>query len=113
MKHLKNNIGLYLVGLLLLAIGFDNPNDDYPLGIWIFGIVHVAWFAPPFNLQDRFINLVYKFYEWLFQIPVKLLKKTPKWFQLIFILGLIVLIEEFVLSPLGQTMYPWRMDFSG
>ena len=29
MKHLKNNIGLYLVGLLLLAIGFDNPNDDY------------------------------------------------------------------------------------
>lgn len=109
--HLRKWIGLYLIGLLSLAIIFDNPNDDYGPGLWAFAILLVAFMAPPFSLKDRLAGIIYDFYEWLFQIPMRWLKKAPRWIQIVFVISMIILIEELVLSPLGQTMYPWRMDF--
>lgn len=111
MEHLKKNIGLYLVGLLSLAIIFDDPNDDYGIGVWIFAILLVMFMAPPFSFKDRFIDLLFRFYSWLFQIPLGWLQRAPRWCQIVFAFALILLIEELVFKPLGYTMYPWRMDF--
>ena len=39
--------------------------------------------------------------------------KWPKWVKWLFAIVVIILFEEYFLKPLGQTMYPWRMDFGG
>jgi hypothetical protein len=39
--------------------------------------------------------------------------KWPKWVKVVFAIVVLILFEEYFLQPLGQTMYPWRMDFSG
>lgn len=109
--HLKKWIGLYLVGLISLAIIFDDPNDDYGIGLWIFAIVLVIFGAPPFSLKDRLAGIIFDFYEWLFQIPMRWLQQAPRWIQIIFVISIVVLIEELIFAPLGYTMYPWRMDF--
>ena len=110
-EHLRKWIGLYLVGLLSLAIVFDDPNDDYGIGVWIFAIILVVFMTPPFSLKDRIAGLIFDFYEWLFQIPLGWLQRAPRWIQIIFCLSMIVLIEELIFSPLGYTMYPWRYDW--
>ena len=110
-EHLRKWIGLYLIGLLSLAIIFDDPNDDYGIGIWIFAILLVMFLTPPISLKDRLMGVIGDFYEWLFQIPLRWLKKAPRWIQIVFVLSFIVLIEELVFAPLGYTMYPWRYDW--
>jgi hypothetical protein len=30
----------------------------------------------------------------------------------VFAIVIIIVFEEYLLAPLGYTMYPWRMDFS-
>ena len=110
-EHLRKYIGLYLAGLICTAIYFDDPNDDYPMFIWIFALLAVIFLAPPFLLKERIAGLIYDFYEWLFLLPMRWLKKSPKWFQYTFVIIMIILFEEFIFAPLGYTMYPWRMDF--
>ena len=110
-EHLRKYIGLYLAGLICTAIYFDDPNDDYPMFIWIFALLAVIFLAPPFLFKERIAGLIYDFYEWLFLIPMRWLKKSPKWFQYTFVIIMIILFEEFIFAPLGYTMYPWRMDF--
>jgi hypothetical protein len=39
------------------------------------------------------------------------LKQAPRWIQIVFVISMIIIIEELVFAPLGYTMYPWRMDF--
>ena len=109
--HLKKWIGLYLVGLISLAIMFDDPNDDYGIGLWIIAIILVAFMTPPFNLKDRLAGLIYDFYEWVFQIPIGWLKRAPRWIQIVFAISMIILFEELIFKPLGYTMYPWRYDW--
>ena len=110
-EHLRKYIGLYLAGLICTAIYFDDPNDDYPMFVWIFALLAIIFLAPPFLLKERIAGLIYDFYEWLFLIPMRWLKKSPKWFQYTFVIIMIILFEEFIFAPLGYTMYPWRMDF--
>ena len=110
-KHLRKFIGLYLIGLLSLAIVFDDPDDDYGIGLWIIAIILVAFMTPPFNLKDRLAGLIYDFYEWVFQIPIGWLKRAPRWIQIVFAISMIILFEELIFKPLGYTMYPWRYDW--
>ena len=79
--------------------------------VWIFALLAVIFLAPPFLLKERLAGVIYDFYEWLFQIPMRWLKKSPKWFQYTFVIIMIIVFEEFIFAPLGYTMYPWRMDF--
>ena len=110
-KHLRKFIGLYLIGLLSVAIVFDDPDDDYGIGLWIIAIILVAFMTPPFNLKDRLAGLIYDFYEWVFQIPIGWLKRAPRWIQIVFAISMIILFEELIFKPLGYTMYPWRYDW--
>ena len=111
MKHLRKYIGVYLLGMVAIAIYFDTPDDNYPLWLWWLIVPVILWKAPPFSIGDRFWGKVAQFYEWLFQIPIGWLQKAPKWVQIIFCLSMVVLIEELVFAPLGYTMYPWRYDW--
>ena len=111
MAHLRKYIGVYLLGLVALAIYFDTPDDDYPLWLWWLIVPVILWKVPPFSVGDRFWGYVMRLYELLFQIPMRWLKKSPKWFQYTFVIIMIILFEEFIFAPLGYTMYPWRMDF--
>tara|TARA_B100001173_G_scaffold287342_1_gene275690 strand:- start:757 stop:1098 length:342 start_codon:yes stop_codon:yes gene_type:complete len=110
--HLQRYIGYYLVGLLLLPIIFDDPNDDYSIGIWIFAILLIMFMVPPFSFKDRFMDMLHRFYSWLFQIPLRWLSEAPRWVQILFAITITILFEELVFKPLGYTIYPWRMDFS-
>ena len=112
MTHLRKYIGVYLLGMVALAIYFDTPDDDYPLWLWWLIVPVILWKVPPFSVGDWFWGKIYKFYEWLFQIPIRWLKKAPRWVQIAFAIVLIIVFEEYLLGPLGYTMYPWRMDFS-
>ena len=112
MTHLRKYIGVYLLGMVALAIYFDTPDDDYPLWLWWLIVPVILWKVPPFSIGDWFWGHVARFYEWLFQIPMRWLKKAPRWFQIVFAIVLIIVFEEYLLGPLGYTMYPWRMDFS-
>ena len=112
MTHLRKYIGVYLLGMVALAIYFDTPDDDYPLWLWWLIVPVILWKVPPFSVGDWFWGKIYKFYEWLFQIPIRWLKKARRWVQIAFAIVLIIVFEEYLLGPLGYTMYPWRMDFS-
>ena len=112
MQHLRKYIGVYLLGMVAIAIYFDTPDDQYPLWLWWLIVPVILWKVPPFGVGDWFWGKIYKFYEWLFQIPISWLKKAPRWFQIAFAIVLIIVFEEYLLAPLGYTMYPWRMDFS-
>ena len=110
MAHLRKYIGVYLLGMVALARYFDTPDDDYPLWLWWLIVPVILWKVPPFSVGDRFWGYVMRLYEWLFQIPMRWLKKAPRWFQIVFAIVMIIVFEEYLLAPLGYTMYPWRMD---
>lgn len=112
MQHLKKYIGVYLLGMIAIAIYLDTPDDDYPLWLWWLIVPVILWKVPPFSIGDWFWGYVARFYEWLFQKPMRWLKKSPKWFRYSFVIVMIILFEEFIFAPLGYTIYPWRMDFS-
>ena len=52
MAHLRKYIGVYLLGMVALAIYFDTPDDDYPLWLWWLIIPVILWKVPPFSVGD-------------------------------------------------------------
>ena len=58
--HLRKWIGLYLIGLLSLAIIFDDPNDDYGIGVWIFAIILVAKYLDIIENFAKLLKLILK-----------------------------------------------------
>ena len=111
MAHLRKYIGVYLLGMIFIAIYFDTPDDDYPLWLWWLIVPVILWKAPPFSIGDRFWSKVAQFYEWLFQIPLGWLQRAPRWIQIVFVVSMVILFEELIFKPLGYTMYPWRYDW--
>lgn len=111
MTHLKKYIGVYLLILVVLAIYFDDPDDDIPQIVWWFTLLVVLFKTPPFNWGDRILDQWARLWWWIFTPLRKWMITWPKWLQIVFSLAIIVLFEEYVLAPLGYTMYPWRMDF--
>ena len=76
-------------------------------------IAVVICLIPPFNLKDRFINVLSGFFMFVLRPFHRWQAKWPKWVKWLFAIVVIILFEEYFLKPLGQTMYPWRMDFGG
>ena len=113
MKHLKNNIGIYLLAIIGIAIYFDTPDDDYPLWLWWLIVPVILWKVPPFNIGDWFWSKVASFWSWILGPFLRWQTTWPTWVKYVFGIALVILFEEFILKPVGYTMYPWRMDFSG
>jgi len=111
MEHLRKWIGLYLTAMILPFMFGYGVSEEHPVWVWWLIFVIVVWKVPPYSIGDRFWGKIALFYEWLFQVPMRWLKKAPKWFQYSFVIVMIILFEEFIFYPLGYTIYPWRMDF--
>jgi hypothetical protein len=111
-EHLKKYIGLYLLGMIALAIYFDAADDSYPVWVWWLLIPVVLWKTPPFNIGDWFWGKVAGFWVWVLTALINQLKKLPWWARTIFAVVLLYCFEQYFLAPLGYTMLPWRMDFS-
>ena len=110
MKHLKNNYGLYLIAALSVPLFFPDGGDKW---LWYFCIAAVACLTPPLNLKDRFVYALGTFFMFILRPFHRWQATWPKWVKVVFAIVVIILFEEYFLKPLGQTMYPWRMDFSG
>jgi hypothetical protein len=110
MKHLRGYIGIYLASIITFAIVFNDSNADL---IWWFMLAAVVCICPPFNVKDRFVNVLGRFFMFILQPFHRWQAKWPKWIKVLFAIIVLILFEEYFLQPLGQTMYPWRMDFSG
>lgn len=108
MEHLKKYIGLYLVATLSIPLLFLDGEDKW---LWYFCIAAVVCLIPPFNLKDRFVNVLSRFFMWILAPFHRWQAKWPKWIKWVFAIVVIILFEEYFLKPLGHTMYPWRMDF--
>lgn len=111
-EHLKKYIGIYLLGMIALAIYFDAADDSYPVWVWWLLIPVVLWKTPPFNIGDWFWGKVAGFWEWVLTPLINQLKKLPWWARTIFAVVLLYCFEQYFLAPLGYTILPWRMDFS-
>jgi hypothetical protein len=109
MEHLKKYIGWYLAGFLVLALYYDDQNDKW---LYWLSLAAVICLAPPFNLKDRFVNVLGKFFMFILRPFHRWQATWPKWVKVVFAIVVLILFEEYFLQPLGQTMYPWRMDFS-
>ena len=109
MEHLKKYIGWYLAGFLVLALYYDDQNDKW---LYWLSLAAVICLAPPFNLKDRFVNVLGSFFMFILKPFHRWQATWPKWFKVVFAIVVLILFEEYFLQPLGQTMYPWRMDFS-
>jgi len=113
MEHFRKYYGLYFASLVTIAIVFDDPNDNYGIGIWLFTLAAIVCLCPPFNLKDRFVSVLGRFFMFILKPFHRWQATWPKWFKVVFAIVVLILFEEYFLQPLGQTMYPWRMDFSG
>jgi len=113
MNHLKNKIGIYLLALVAVGIYFDNPDDDYPLWLWWLIVPVILWKVPPFNIGDWFWGKWVNLCMWIFRPFHRWQATWPTWVKYVFSIVVIILFEEFILKPVGYTIYPWRMDFSG
>ena len=111
-NHLKKYIGLYLLGMIALAIYFDTPDDAFPLWLWWLIVPVILWKTPPFNIGDWFWGKIASVWEWTLTPLTNRLKKLPWWARTIFAVVLLYCFEQYFLAPLGYTMLPWRMDFS-
>jgi hypothetical protein len=109
MEHLKKYIGWYLAGFLVLALYYDDQNDKW---LYWLSLAAVICLAPPFNLKDRFVSVLGRFFMFILRPFHRWQAKWPKWAKVVFAIVVLILFEEYFLQPLGQTMYPWRMDFS-
>ena len=102
MEHLRKWIGLYLTAMILPFMFGYGVSEEHPVWVWWLIFVIVVWKVPPYSIGDRFWGKIALFYEWLFQVPMRWLKKAPKWFQYSFVIVMIILFEEFIFSPLGK-----------
>ena len=109
MEHLKKYIGWYLAGFLVLALYYDDQNDKW---LYWLSLAAVICLAPPFNLKDRFVSVLGRFFMFILRPFHRWQATWPKWVKVVFAIVVLILFEEYFLQPLGQTMYPWRMDFS-
>lgn len=113
LTHLRKYIGAYLLAMVALAIYLDTPDDSYPVWLWwMIGII-VLWKTPPFSIGDWFWG---KITDVLYRITTPLrnwVQTWPAWLRGLFAIITIIVLEEYALSPLGYTIYPWRMDFGG
>ena len=111
-NHLRNYIGVYLLAMIALAIYFDTPDDDYPLWLWWLIVPVILWKVPPFNIGDWFWDKWASLWMWIFRPFHRWQATWPTWVKYVFSIVIIILFEEFILKPVGYTIYPWRMDFS-
>tara|TARA_B110000037_G_scaffold187397_1_gene217953 strand:- start:387 stop:719 length:333 start_codon:yes stop_codon:yes gene_type:complete len=109
MEHLKKYMGLYMVAGLSMPLLFPDGEETW---LWWLLIATVVCLAPPFNLKDRFVNVLGTFFMFLLRPFHRWQGTWPKWVKVVFAIVVLVLFEEYFLQSLGQTMYPWRMDFS-
>ena len=113
MEHLKKYIGLYLTAILLPFMFGYGVSEEHPTWVWWLAFVLIIFKAPPYNLSDRFWSGYARLLDWTLRPLTNWIKTWPMWVRTIFAIALLILTEEFILKPLGYTMYPWRMDFSG
>lgn len=111
MNHLRNYIGWYLLVLTTIGIWADWETQDY-WALW-FAYPIILWKTPPFDWGDKFWGAYSRMLDFVLRPLTNWIKTWPTWARTLFALAMIILIEEYVLAPLGYTVYPWRMDFSG
>ena len=111
LEHLRKYIGLYLLGMVALAIYLDTPDDDYPLWLWWLIVPIILWKTPPFNIGDWFWGNISRFIFWVMTPLRNQVSKLPWWARTILALIAFYCFEEYLLAPLGYTILPWRMDF--
>ncbi len=109
MEHLKKYMGLYMVAGLSVPLIFPDGEEKW---LWYLLIATVICLAPPFNLKDRFVNVLGRFFMFILRPFHRWQVTWPKWVKVVFAIVVLILFEEYFLQPLEQTMYPWRMDFS-
>ena len=110
-EHLRKYIGLYLTAMCLpFAFGYI-LSDDHPVWVWWLILILVVWKTPPYSLSDRFWGGYMRLLDWALKPLINWIKTWPTWARIIFALIVLIGTEEFILSPIGYTMYPWRMDF--
>ena len=111
MNHLRNHIGWYLLVLTTVGIWADWETQDY-WALW-FSYPLILWKTPPFNWGDKFWDAYTRMLDFVLRPLTNWIKTWPTWARTVFALAVLILTEEYVLAPLGYTIYPWRMDFSG
>ena len=109
-EHLRKWIGLYLLGMIAIAIYLDTPDDDYPLWLWWLIVPIILWKTPPFSVGDWFWGKIGNFFMWIFTPLHRWQATWPKWVLWVWGIAMIILFEELFFAPLGYTIYPWRMD---
>lgn len=112
MEHLRKYIGLYLTVLLLPFMFGYGVSEDHPIWVWwiAFGLVILK--TPPYNISDRFWDAYTRLIDWILIPLKKSVPKWPWWLRALVALGLLYFLEEVLLSSIGYTILPWRMDFS-
>ena len=111
MNHFKKYIGVYLLGLVILAIYFDTPHDDIPQIVWWFTAGAILFKTPPFNWLDRILERYTRFLIWIMGPFLTWMQSWPHWVRVLFSIAVFYLFEQYLLRPLGYTILPWRMDF--
>ena len=111
-KHLRKYIGLYLTALVLPFMFGYGVSEEHPIWVWwiAFGLIILK--TPPYSISDRFWSAYSRLLEWILGPLLSRVKKWPWWAKSIFALVILYCTETYILSPLGYTMLPWRMDFS-
>ena len=111
MEHLRKYIGLYLTALILPFMFGYGVSEEHPIWVWWIAFVLIILKTPPYSISDRFWGAYYMLLDWVLGPLLNRVKKWPWWAKTIFVLLIFYCTETYVLSPLGYTMLPWRMDF--
>jgi len=98
--------------LLPFMFGYG-VSEEHPIWVWwiAFGLVILK--TPPYNISDRFWGVYGRLIDWILTPLKKSVPKWPWWLRVICAIAIFYVMEEYIASPLGYTMLPWRMDFSG
>ena len=113
LEHLRRYIGLYMTAVLLPFMFGYGVSEDHPIWVWWIAFVLVLLKTPPYNISDRFWGAYSRLLEWILGPLLSRVKTWPWWARGIFALVILYCTETYVLSPMGYTMLPWRMDFGG
>lgn len=112
MEHLRNYIGLYLTVLVLPFMFGYGVSEEHPTWVWWIAFIIIIWKTPPYNIGDHFWGAYTRLLEWLLGPFINWIKSWPMWARTAFAILVLITTEEYILKPLGYTIYPWRMDFS-
>ena len=97
MEHLRKYIGLYMVAGLSIPIIFPDGEGKW---LWYFCIAAVMCVAPPFNLKDRFVNILGRFFMFILRPFHRWQVTWPKCVKVVFAIVVLILFEEYFLQPL-------------